>query len=215
MSEQTEPAEVEVVEEKVTRRQRAAAEAAATMDLMPVAGETDVLRSLYHLADAVKDTEFVPKGLRGNRGKVLAAILTGRELGIGPMSALKHVAVISGRPSLSAELQLALVRREGHRVTGQATAERAELHGERADTGETMDVVWTVETALRAGLIDRLDEEGKPVARSQSGNPLPWELYTHSLLWARAVTQLTSQLFSDVVVGGMPTRIVQEPAFDE
>ena len=214
MEEQTveeEPVKAEVV----TKRQRAAAEAAATMDLMPVAGETDVLRSLYHLADAVKDTEFVPKGLRGSTGKVLAAILTGRELGVGPMSALKHVHIIEGKPGFSAALQLALIRRDGHNVTGQATSEKAEVHGVRADNGDTMDVVWTLDMALKAGLVDKI-EDGKAVARArESGKAKPWERYTHSMLWARAVTQLADQLFPDVIVGGMPTRIVSEPVFDE
>ena len=41
-----EPIEEPVKAEVVTKRQRAAAEAAATMDLMPVAGETEARTSV-------------------------------------------------------------------------------------------------------------------------------------------------------------------------
>lgn len=166
--------------------------------------ETQAIRELWKLAGAIKDTEFVPRSLRGKEDKVLASMVSGRELGLGPMTSLKHITVIDGRPHMSAAVQLALVRQHGHKVTGSADSRKAEITGIRADNDDQMTVTWDLEKALKAGLIDKIDEDGHAVKRSQNGNPLPWELYTQKMLWARAATDLVSMLFPDVVVGGLP-----------
>jgi hypothetical protein len=196
-----------------SRAELAAAKAAARMDPLGPAvavGEVDLLRAQFHLAEAVAPTEFVPKGLRGDPAKVLAAILSGRELGVGPMTALREISIIKGRPNLSAELQLALIRWDGHSVVGHAGADRAELTGTRADNGDSLTVVWTLDRAVKAGLVDNVAEDGTVRARSETGAPLPWESYTESMLWARAVTELATRLFSDVVMGTTLMRDTQE-----
>src|SRR5262249_15125593 len=73
-------------------------------------------RAAAALAGHAGDPEFVPVGLRGNRPAIAAAILYGAEVGLEPMQALAKVAVIKGRPSLSAEAQRALVYRAGHEL---------------------------------------------------------------------------------------------------
>lgn len=176
--------------------------AEATAQALPDVGESEVelLRARYRLAEQIARTEFVPGALRGKPSAILACFMAGRELGLGPMASLQHVAIIDGRPNLSAELQVALARKAGHQIEGQSTPSEATVTGIRGDTGETMTVTWTLETALTAGLIDKI-EDGKPVKRSQNGRPLPWELYPQSMLFARAATQLCGMLFSDVMIG--------------
>jgi hypothetical protein len=110
------------------------------------------------------------------------------------------VSVIDGRPNLSAAATLALIRNAGHKVTGSATSQFAEVTGRRSDTEEEMTVNYTLDDALNGGLVDKV-EGGKAVARSKSGKPMPWELWTESMLWARAVTRLADRLFSDVLIG--------------
>src|SRR5258708_13172384 len=55
------------------------------------------------LANVIAPTEFVPAEYRDNPPAVAAAILAGRELGIGPMTALRHVQMVKGTPTLTAE----------------------------------------------------------------------------------------------------------------
>lgn len=191
--------DVEVVEEELAEIVPAAeATALALPDI--VQSEIDLLRARYKLAEQISTTDFVPSGLRGKPAAILACFMTGRELGLGPMASLQHVAVIDGRPNLSAELQVALARKAGHQVEGSSTPSEAKIVGTRKDTGETITVTWTLQTALDAGLIDKI-EDGRAIKRSQNGRPLPWELYPQSMLWARAATQLCGMLFSDVLVG--------------
>src|SRR5688572_15119498 len=67
---------------------------------------------LMALAKSLVDTGFLPKSIR-TPAQAAAIILTGRELGIPPMHALRSIHVIEGKPTLAAELQLALFHRKG------------------------------------------------------------------------------------------------------
>ena len=57
-------------------------------------------------------TGFLPKSITSPE-QAMAIILTGRELGIGPMAALQGIDVIQGKPSISPQLMLAMVNGTG------------------------------------------------------------------------------------------------------
>lgn len=135
-------------------------------------------------------TNFVPQAYRGKPLEALACVLAGRELGIGTMEALREIAMVNGRPALSAKLMAGLVRRRGHSISGELGPDRAVVTGTRADTRDTMTVTWTIEMARRAGL------DGKD----------NWKQYPEAMLWARAVAQLCRALFPDVI-----TAVSHEP----
>ena len=106
------------------------------------------------LAGRISNTPFVPKALRGDPASVMACILTGEELGLGPMQSLRMVNVIEGHPAASAELMRALVNRAGHRLSVvEARQDRVTLHGQRRDTGASATVTWTIADAQRAKLM--------------------------------------------------------------
>lgn len=151
------------------------------------------------LAERLAMTTFVPSSFRGKPHEVLAAMLTGRELGIGPMQALQTINVIDGRPTASPELMRALIRRAGHELRVEASSTACSVWGKRADTGEEAVATFTLEDAARAGLCQIRD--GRAYARSGRGNPLPWETYTEDLLVARATSRLARRLFADVISG--------------
>ena len=155
----------------------------------PSAGE---LEQTWLLADRFSRTEFVPTALRGKPEAVMACMLAGRELGIGPMQALQKIHIIQGRPTLSAELMASLVRRAGHRLrTIESTAATATVEGARHDDPDAPEkITFTLEDAKRAGLV------GKDV----------WKAYPTAMLWARAVSALCRRLFPDVLAGMSYTR---------
>ena len=143
----------------------------------------------WRLARRIHQTPFVPAALRGHPESVLACILTGEELGLGPMTSLRMVNVIEGRPAASAELMRALVLRAGHRIdVVEARQDRVTLAGRRKDTGGHAKVTWTIGDAQRAGLVK---------------NPA-WSKYPRSMLLARATSELCRMLFADVI-GGLYT----------
>jgi hypothetical protein len=141
------------------------------------------------LTARIANTPFVPKAIRGDHGSVLACIITGEELGLGPMQSLRMVNVIDGRPSASAELMRALVNRAGHRLdVVEARQDRVTLAGMRRDTGAQAKVTWTIGDAQQAKL---------------TGNP-SWSKFPRSMLLARATSELCRMLFADVI-GGLYT----------
>lgn len=140
----------------------------------------------WRLAQRIANTPFVPGALRGKPESVLAAILFGDELGIGPMQALSQIHVIDGRPAASPELMRALVARAGHRIdVVELGDEQAVLIGTRADTGGTATITWSMDDARRANLAGK-------------GS---WRSYPRAMLLARATSELCRALFPDVVSG--------------
>ena len=168
-------------------------DSAERRDLIDIATAPITWRTL----EAVSQTEFVPGALRGRPGAVLAAVLLGRDWGLGPLESLRMIDVIDGSPGPSAELLLRLYRRAGHTLdVHQADATGVVITGKRGDTGETLKISFTIQDAERAGLIT-VGDNNEVKARSARGKPMPWETYTADLLWARAVSRLVRRLAPD------------------
>lgn len=138
------------------------------------------------VAREIASTEFVPESYRGKPDAVVAAILTGREMGIGPMQALRQIHMIDGRPAFSADLMMAKMRAGGVTVIESSVDEkRAFIKAKRKDTGEEADVEWTLADAEKANLLGKRN----------------WKTYPTDMLWARAVGRLARRLGSDLLGG--------------
>lgn len=126
----------------------------------------------------------LPAHLRNKPEAVLMTVLLGREIGLKDMQALTRIYYFEGKPTLSAELILGLVRRAGHSITYPVrSAEACTALGKRRDSGDTLEVTWTIEDAERAGLAKKDN----------------WKTYPRAMLHARATTELARALFSDAV----------------
>lgn len=155
------------------------------MSLVPTRPSSlDIISPSADLADKIARTEFVPGALRNRPDAVLACILYGHEMGIGPMEALGKIHVIDGRPAPNAELMRALVLRAGHRVwVEESTNTRAVVCGQRAGSGDAFRVAWTMEDARKAGLA------GKP----------NYQRYPRQMLIARAFSELCRLMAPDAL----------------
>lgn len=81
------------------------------------------LHELAWQARALSTAVTLPRALQGKPGDILAVMLAGRELGIGPMASTRMVHVINGQTSIATELKLALAKREGHSIIPLAEGE--------------------------------------------------------------------------------------------
>lgn len=153
-----------------------------------VDGWLPMFEPVAKLAVDISQTEFVPAALRGKPAAITAAILYGRELGLGPMQSLQNIDVIDGRPAVSAEMARALALAAGHELyVEETTTTRCVVRGRRANSREWVTVTWTMDDAKRAGL------DGRPNYRR----------HPRRMLQARATGELCHLLFSDAI-GGMP-----------
>ena len=157
-----------------------------TTDLALTDSWAPMLPATKDLAVDIANTEFVPKSLRGKAPAVLACILTGREMGVGPMESLQKIHVVDGKPTLSAELMRSLVLRAGHAIEFRTlTDEKVTIAGRRAGGESWTEVTWTIKDAQRVGVA------GKDV----------WKKYPRQMLSARATSELCRLLFPDALGG--------------
>lgn len=141
-----------------------------------------VVQDVIKVANVIFDTPFVPDGLRGSAPAVAAAILAGREMGLGPMTSLQHIHVIKGKPGQSALLMRGLIQAAGHKwQDGDVTDTRAVVRGCRKGESEWLEVTFTADQAKRAGI-----DLGK---------------YPQDKLYARATSRLARRKFADVIMG--------------
>ncbi len=151
-------------------------------------------------AEVLAKSSIVPAQYRGKPGDIVVAAMIGRDFGWSPTMAMTQVHVVEGKPTLSAQAMVALVRAAGHSLSGDSDAQGARLAGRRTDNGDTLEVEFTIWDAERAGLCT-VDDQGRTRARSNGGKRLPWEMYPQAMCWARAVSQLCRMLFADVLMG--------------
>ena len=137
-------------------------------------------------AKALADSGLLPKQYQGWPANVLWAMEYGEMLGLSPMAAITGVHVIEGKPSASAGLISALVRRAGHKLRVRGDAKSATCQIVRADDPDyTFEVTFTMDDAKVAGLT------GKPV----------WKQYGPSMLKARAITQCARDACEEALFG--------------
>lgn len=156
-----------------------------------------VADKVVRLAEVICRSPFVPDGLRGSVPATAAAILTGRELGIPPMTSLANIHVIHGKPGLSALVMRALVMREGHEWQDvDVSNTRVVLKGRRKGEADWTEASFSTADAN--------------IAKLQLGG------YPQDKLYARASARLARRKFADVIAG-MPYSIeeLEDGASDE
>jgi hypothetical protein len=138
----------------------------------------------------------------GESSSVMMIMLAARELGIAPMQALNGgLHIIEGKVEISARLMHAMIRRAGHRVRViQSTDDICILEGTRGDTGETLEVSYSIKDAEKAGLV-----------KDRGG----WKKCPKDMCFARGISRLSRQHFPDVIgIGYVEGEIVPTTGYE-
>jgi hypothetical protein len=145
-----------------------------------------VLQAVGDLANKIAGTEFVGKGFRGKPASTAAAILTGRELGLGPMASLRGLQVIDGSVSMTAQMMAGKILAAGHRIEWvENTDKAAEVRITRGDGLGEATARFTIADAQRAGLAGKTN----------------WQRYPRAMCRARALSECAGMIASDVILG--------------
>jgi len=134
----------------------------------------------------------------GKESAIMMIMLAAREYGIGPAQALNGgLHIIEGKVELSARMMSALIRKARHVLSiVESNDHVCTIRGRRADTNEILTVSFTIDEAQRAGLVK--DKGG-------------WKKCPTDMLYARAISRLARQLFSDVIgIGYVEGEISQQ-----
>jgi hypothetical protein len=133
--------------------------------------------------------------------QAVVKVLFGREIGIGPVSAMMGIHIIEGKPAPSANLIAARIKSSGrydYRVREHTTeACRLEFFERDSKGGrESLGVVeWTMDDAKRAGLTGKAGS--------------PWQKYPRAMLFARAISE-GARVHAPELFGGAPVYTPEE-----
>ncbi len=128
------------------------------------------LPALMQLAKELVPTGMLPDHIK-TPGQAVAIILSGRELGLGPMLALRSIYMVKGKIELSADLQLSLFKRDGGQAKfTELTDSKAVLYLKHPN-GDEHTETFSMEDAKRAFL-----------------NGDNWKKWPKAMLRSRAIT---------------------------
>lgn len=171
-----------------------------TQEVVPVTGLgrwAQEARQASAVAVSLAKTPFVPASLRDRANaeitaaNITAAILTGQELGLEPMAALRSIDVIQGTPALRAMTMRAVALAHGHDMwVVESTATRAIVRGRRKGSEHDQESVWTLDRAKGLGLAGKDNWRKQPAA----------------MLVARATAECARLIAADALLG-MPYAI--------
>jgi len=164
----------------------ATTEATAKGKAVSLTGPQGDFDSAYRLAKNLAMSMIIPADLRGKPADVLVIVLYGQELGLAPMQAINTIDVVKGRPSLRANLWVALARKAGHKVRViEETADSCTVRVIRHDDPEPHIVKYTLEDAKIAGLLSNDNYRKNPKA----------------MLYARAASTCCRRACPEVAMG--------------
>lgn len=138
-------------------------------------------------ASIVLASGFLPKSI-SKPEQAIAIALKGRELGIPMMQAFSHIHIIEGKPTISAELMLALIYRncptamigfdknDEHACSISAARSRGHAHSKFS---------FAMDDAKRAGVLTKSN----------------WQKYPAAMLRARAISAMARAVFPDALMG--------------
>jgi hypothetical protein len=150
--------------------------------------EPGSITEAYEYAKLLVSSRLLPRAVATPEA-AFAIIATGRELGLTALQSLRSIHVIEGRPTLSADLILALVKARGDvcsyfrlvESTDRIATYETQRRGEPAPTR----LSWTWEDAQRAGVVGKDN----------------WKRYPAAMLRARAITALARAVYPDLAMG--------------
>lgn len=155
--------------------------------------------TLFKTADVFAKSQIVPTAFRGKPADVFVALQWGTELGLQPMNALQNIYVVNGRPTLSAQVMMGLLK-------GRADYGGAEIQSSPTSAKCTIKRIFkngTVETQTGEFTI----EQARAAKLTGKDN---WVGYPQQMLEARAIAFAARKAYPDVLAGVYTSEEVQD-----
>lgn len=158
------------------------------------------IEEVFRVARGVVMSGLAPDALtKGKNGDEAAAavamtIMSGAELGLKPMVALRSFTVINGKPALYGDGLINVIRQSGRAAYLRTGCDERDgklvgwCEAKRSDTDEEKRVEFSQTDAVKAGLW-------------QTGGSSPWAKYPQRMLAWRAAGWCLRELFGDVLGG--------------
>ena len=135
-------------------------------------------------------TPVIPARYAGKVNEMLAAVLYGREIGIGPISAMNELYMVDGKVSMSGQLMSRLVHQRGHQLRIRLTQKASVVEAWRRDP-------WTHELDL----VGEFQFTEGDAARAGLNKKATYENYPQMMRTWRAITWCCRTVFADCLGG--------------
>lgn len=137
-------------------------------------------QALMKMAEMLASSGFLPRKL-DTPGKVLAVILTGREMGFPPMLSTRAIRIQekTGYPIVLADALLGNFKSRGGRAQFVELTETRGVLYLRHPNGDEHTETFTIEMAKKAGLLE---------ARGQNNEPNNWLKWPKAMIRSRCIT---------------------------
>lgn len=146
------------------------------------------LAEIKEISNTLSASKLMPEALQKSPADIFAIVQTGQELGLEPMKSIRGIAIIKGKPTLSADLMGALVKRERavceYLRLAESTDKVATYETKRVGEPQTTRMSFSIEEAQRAGL---------------AGDN--WRKYPAAMLRARALSAICRAVYPDLLLG--------------
>jgi len=174
------------------------------------------IEEMWRVSKMVVRAGLAPASLIANKSgddavsAVAVAIMSGAELGMKPMAALRSFTVINGKPALYGDGLINVIRASGKAAFLRTGCEIRDgqmvgwCEAKRADTGEEKRVEFSQADAIRAKLWSdqaRITKRRKDGGTYEADNDSPWYKYPQRMLPWRAAGYCLRELFADVLGG--------------
>lgn len=155
----------------------------ALTELLPSQASWDLMKKQG--AELLK-SGFIPSSIKSPE-QFLAVILKGRELGLPPMYSCAHIVIIQGKPTMSAEVMLAMIFKNcpGTKIQYlEVSNEKCSIKAARPG-GDPSVFTFTMGDAKAAGLDTKEN----------------WRKYPRAMLRSRCISEVARSLFPDCIAG--------------
>lgn len=145
------------------------------------------IAEVMKFAEMIQHAEgAIPKHCLAKPGKILATVMAGHELGVGPMASLRAFHVVEGKPTADYSFWIARLKAAGYRVEWPERSQERVTLKLTAPDGSSATETWDKARAVTAGLWNGKDT---------------WKKYPMTMLSARAVTSLGRAFAGEVMYG--------------
>jgi len=147
------------------------------------------LDGMMRYAERLAASSLLPACYQKQPANLLLVLGMAQELGIPPMQAINGINVIQGKPTVSPQLMLALIRQKMPMAFIEVTNEPGKvtviMARDKSDMSQKTISIWDMSKATAMGLA------GKDNWKKQAQNMLKW----------RAVAEAARECFPDVIMG--------------
>jgi hypothetical protein len=153
------------------------------MNLFPSTSEWSMMKEQ---ASMLVKTGFLPNAIKTPE-QAIAIMLKGRELGMAPMQAFSHIAIIQGKPTISAEGMLALI------LKAYPSTKITYIQND--------DLACIMEVVRPGNAPARFSFSYEDAQKAKLTNKDNWNTYRRAMLRSRCISEMARSVFPDALSG--------------